>query len=164
MLEKAASPALYDRDFHLWIGAQVEALRAARFADLDLQNVIEELDALAKRERSALRAQLRRLFLHMLKLRYQPEKRTHSREDSIGQAMQKVFDILDVPPSLRGAVLTYALKAYAGARTGAARETRLPLATFPGSLSNDFQSIVLALADVTTDDALDALIRRSIDA
>jgi hypothetical protein len=163
MLEKTAPATLYDRDFSLWVAAQVEALRAARFADLDLPNVIEELDGLAKRDRSAMQSQLRRLFLHMLKLRYQPEKRSHAWEDSIGQAMQKVFDILDASPSLRREVLTYAIKAYAGARTGAARETRLPLATFPGSIPNDFQSVALALADVTTDDALDALIRRITD-
>jgi hypothetical protein len=78
--------------------------------------------------------------------------------------MQKVFDILEVSPSLRREVLTYALKAYAGARTGAARETRLPLATFPGSLPNDFEGVALTLADVTTDDALDALIRRITEA
>ena len=154
-----ASLSPYDRDLNLWIGAQVEALRAARFADIDLPNVIEELDALAKRERRALQSQLRRAFLHMLKMRYQPEKRTHSWEDSIGKAMQKVFDILDTSPSLRREMLDLALKAYPGARSGAARETRLPLETFSGSIPPDFQSIALTLADVTTDDGLDALIR-----
>jgi hypothetical protein len=100
----------------------------------------------------------------MLKMRYQPEKRTHAWDNSVGQVMQKVFDILDASPSLRREVLNYAIKAYAGARTAAARETRLPLATFPGSIPNDFQSIALALADVTANDGLDALFRRIIDA
>jgi putative transposase len=74
------------------------------------------------------------------------------------------LDALGVTRSLsRPQVSDDTIKAYAGARTGAARETRLPLATFPGSIPPDFQSVALALADVTTDDALDALIRRIND-
>jgi hypothetical protein len=56
MLEKTASPSLYDRDFNLWVGAQVEALRAARWQALDLPNVIEELDSYARRDRSAMQS------------------------------------------------------------------------------------------------------------
>ena len=38
MLEKP-SAKLYERDLILWIGAQVEALRVARWQELDLSNV-----------------------------------------------------------------------------------------------------------------------------
>jgi uncharacterized protein DUF29 len=38
---------LYERDFCLWIEQHAALLRAGRFAGLDLENLIEEIEAIA---------------------------------------------------------------------------------------------------------------------
>lgn len=158
MLEKP-SAKLYERDFNLWIAAQVEALRAARWQDLDLPNMIEELDSLGRRERRAMTSQFERLWLHFLKSNYQPQKRTPSWNKSVDGAMRKIYAILQDSPSLRPYVRKIALDAYAGARRAASRETRLPLGAFPVDIPDDYHTLSVDLAKADDIDTLDALIR-----
>ncbi len=42
--------ALYDEDFVAWLDAQVAALRERRFEELDLDNLIEEVEAIRRAE------------------------------------------------------------------------------------------------------------------
>ena len=39
---------LYERDFHAWAKGQADLLRAGRYADLDLEHLIEEVDDLGE--------------------------------------------------------------------------------------------------------------------
>ena len=43
-----------DRDYDLWLQQQAELLRKGNFAALDVENLIEELEALVRGEKSAL--------------------------------------------------------------------------------------------------------------
>ena len=45
---------LYDADFHLWTEFQAELLRKRQFDALDLDNLIEEVQALGRAEKSAV--------------------------------------------------------------------------------------------------------------
>ena len=52
---------LYEEDFPLWAERQAALLRARRFDELDLDNLIEEVEDLSRRERdSRSRAMSRR--------------------------------------------------------------------------------------------------------
>jgi hypothetical protein len=66
--------SLYDRDFALWIETQAAALRAGDVGALDLENLVEELEGLTKRDERALGSRLKRIMAHMLKQRCQPER------------------------------------------------------------------------------------------
>lgn len=62
---------------------------------------IEELiDALSKSERRALKSQLVRLMLHVIKWRTQPERRSLSWVASIADARDEIADIREETPSL----------------------------------------------------------------
>jgi hypothetical protein len=154
---------LYDRDFNLWVGAQIEALRASRWQDLDLPNVIEELDSLGRSDRRAIKAQFERLWLHLLKSQHQPQKRTRSWNESIDVALREIFDVLAESPSLRSQVQHSAVVAYARARRAASRETRLPLKVFPVEMPHDYERLAVNLASTDDLDVLDALIRAHTD-
>ena len=69
---------LYDQDFALWIAEQVAALRAGDAAALDVHNLIEELEGLTKPDERALGSQLKRIMVHLLKRRHQPQRASRS--------------------------------------------------------------------------------------
>ena len=121
---------LYDTDFHAWAQQQADALRAKDWAALDLNNLIEEVEDLARRHRDALGSELKRLLVHLLKWHYQATHRSDSWLESIEQARQAIDELIDDHPSLVDYPQVLLPKAYQRARRQAARETKLPLATF----------------------------------
>lgn len=78
---RVQSQSLYDRDFAAWVEQQVELLRSSHTAALDVENLIEELEGLTRRDGRALGAQLKRIMAHLLKQRHQPERAARSWED-----------------------------------------------------------------------------------
>ena len=120
----------YEHDFSAWLQQQAEALRTKDWTALDVDNLIEELETLGRSERNALWSHLRILLMHLLKWRYQPERRTRSRRGSITRARQQVARRLQ-QSSLRRELPDFITEAYTDARRLAADETGLPLATFP---------------------------------
>ncbi|MGH6903886.1 MAG: DUF29 domain-containing protein, partial [Geminicoccaceae bacterium] len=110
---------------------QVAVLRAGDVAALDLPNLIEELVGLTKRDERALGSQLKRIMVHMLKQRHQPQRASRSWEDSIENGREEIADILDQSPSLRRILPGLMTRNYPRAVAQAARDTRLPVQTFP---------------------------------
>jgi hypothetical protein len=121
----------YHTDFYAWAQAQAAALRAKDWAALDIAHLAEEVDELRKTERRRVRSQLRLILSHLLKWRYQPERRTESWRSTIANGRVLVQEDLDDLPTLAGELDELAAKAYPRARHDAAQETSLPLATFP---------------------------------
>jgi hypothetical protein len=121
----------YETDFYAWTQAQAQALRAKDWAALDLEHLAEEVEDLRKTERRGVRSQLRLIMSHLLKWRYQPDKRTESCRGTIANGRVLVQEDLEDLPSLAPEMETLAAWAYPRARRDAAKETDLPLATFP---------------------------------
>ena len=59
---------LYEADFPLWAERQAALLRARRFDELDLDNLIEEVEDLSRRERDAVESHVETVLEHLLKL------------------------------------------------------------------------------------------------
>jgi hypothetical protein len=125
------SCSLYDQDFAAWVEEQVRLLRSRRTKALDVPNLIEELEGLTKRDERALGAQLKRIMAHMLKQRYQPQRASRSWVDSIENDREEIADILEQSPSLRRTLPGLMTKNYPRAVSQAARDTRLPPASYP---------------------------------
>lgn len=129
-----AEPPLYDTDFYAWTQAQAAAIRAKAWAALDVTNLLEEVESLAERHRSAIEHQLERLLIHLLKYQYQPEERPRRGRGwrvSIASARHEIQKVLRRNPSLRDYPTDCLADAYRYARRQAARQTGLPLRTFP---------------------------------
>ncbi len=124
---------LYDTDFNLWVETQVTALKEQRLEDIDLSNLIEEIEDLAKRDKKALRSHLKVLLMHLLKWQFLPAKRSSSWKASISNARIEIADIFSDSPSLKTYLPTVVDKVYANARTLAADETSLAITLFPDS-------------------------------
>jgi hypothetical protein len=59
---------LYEDDFPLWAERQAALLRAKRFDELDLENLIEEVEDLSRRERDTVESHVETILEHLLKL------------------------------------------------------------------------------------------------
>jgi Tfp pilus assembly pilus retraction ATPase PilT len=67
----------------------------------DAKEGIQELiDALSRAEKRALRSQLSRLMLHVIKWKTQPDKRSRSWRASINNARREIAEIQEETPSL----------------------------------------------------------------
>jgi hypothetical protein len=122
---------LYDTDFYAWAQQQAAALRAMDWAALDVEHLAEEVEDLRKTERKAVRSQLRRLSSHLLKWAYQPTPRGESWQMTILDARRLVADGLEENGTLTRELPVLCAWAYPRARREAAKDTGLPLATFP---------------------------------
>lgn len=102
-------------DEHLWIEAQVAALRSGRLADLDREGLAEFLADSAARDRRELGSRLRALLALVLKVRHRPSR--FSRADALAMLgeQQEIGRMLRLTPSLR----RHAPEAMAWAWTGA---------------------------------------------
>jgi hypothetical protein len=71
---KPTTSDLYEQDFYAWSKAQAALLRAGRFADLDLEHLIEEVDDLGESLYRFGRSRIRTIIEHLLKLEYSPAR------------------------------------------------------------------------------------------
>ena len=123
--------ALYDRDFFAWSREQADLLRAGKLTEADILNIAEEIDSMGRTEKRELVSRLTVLLLHLLKWRFQSERRGASWEASIRVQRNRIADHLDDNPSLRPMLPQALANAYRDARLEAAAETNLPVASFP---------------------------------
>ena len=70
IIEKTNLKELYEIDDYLWIEETVKLLKQKRLAELDLENLIEELESLAKRDKLAMASLLEKVIIHLLLLNY----------------------------------------------------------------------------------------------
>jgi hypothetical protein len=122
---------MYDQDFYAWAITNAELLRQGRFSEIDIEHVAEELESMGKSERRALISRLAVLLVRLLKWKFQPGLRGASWEITILKQRDSLEDLLQESPSLRHELDKTIAKAYDRARRYAAKETGLPLATFP---------------------------------
>jgi hypothetical protein len=69
---KPTTEQLYEQDFYAWTKTQADLLRAGRYADLDLERLIEEVDDLGESLKRSVRSRTRDIIEHLLKLEYSP--------------------------------------------------------------------------------------------
>ena len=121
---------LYERDEHEWIAAQISALESGQLNRLDRENLIEFLSEMLMRDRRELRSRLTVLLLHLLKVRFQPERLSASWVSTILLQQNEIRSLIEDIPSLGSRAGAIAEQAYRDAVRLAARETGLPASTF----------------------------------
>ena len=112
-----------DEDFSAWILDQVDALKSGRFDELDIDELADEVESLAKRDFKKLRSAIRVILLHMLKWDYQPGRQDVSWRRSINAARKHVWGELESSPSFRSRIPEAVAFAFPHARNEAWEET-----------------------------------------
>ncbi|GAC1461642.1 MAG: DUF29 domain-containing protein [Chamaesiphon sp.] len=134
--------SFYETDFYAWTQQQIELLDAQAWHSLDVQNLIEELADLGRRERQELRNRLGVLLGHLLKWQCQSEQRSNSWLATIREQRREVSLLLKENPSLKPYLLEALGFAYQAGQDLAVRETGLPYETFPSECPYPLEEIL----------------------
>jgi hypothetical protein len=130
-IDSQDQPSLYDCDFMLWIETTAQLLREQKFTELDLENLIEEIEGIGRSNKSGLESNLIVVLLHLVKWKYQPDKRTNSYKGSIREHRRRLRDDFKASPSLKPYFIKEFGECYQDSREQAADETGLDLSIFP---------------------------------
>lgn len=129
--ESQQTSDLYEEDYHLWLMNTIHQLQHGKLAKVDMVNLIEELEAMGRSQKSAIESNLRILLMHLLKYKYQSEKRTNSWLFTIREHRKRLRNDFKNSPSLKRYFLEVFPECYQDARELAADETGLSINTFP---------------------------------
>ena len=69
---RSEAEKLYEQDFYVWTEVQAGLLRQRRFATLDLDNLIEEVEGLGDAKKSAVLSAASVIIEHLLKQQHSP--------------------------------------------------------------------------------------------
>ncbi|CAN5602861.1 DUF29 domain-containing protein [soil metagenome] len=146
---------LYDEDFALWLEQQVTLLREGRFDNLDMDNLLEEVEAIGRSDKREVQNRLIVLLAHLLKYQFQANRRSRSWQATIGEQRRQLELIFkDSPSLLKQHAPAVLAESYGYARRQAQDETGLAPETFPEAcpytleqlLDEDFLAEAQALA------------------
>lgn len=129
--ESKQTSDLYEEDYHLWLMNTIHQLQHGKLPEVDMVNLIEELEAMGRSEKSAIESNLRILLMNLLKYKYQSEKRTNSWLFTIREHRKRLRNDFKNSPSLKRYFLEVFQECYQDARELAADETGLSINTFP---------------------------------
>ncbi len=94
--------SLYEQDFALWIEDVAAKLKARDFDHLDVDNLLEEIESLGRRERRELRNWLSVLIAHILKRMYvNSSENFNGWEVTIIEQRQQIKGLWQDSPSLK---------------------------------------------------------------
>ena len=124
---------LYDEDFCLWLETTAELLKNRQLENLDYDNLIEEIEAMGRSEKHSLDSNLIVVLMHLLKYKYQPQKRSRSWLSSIFEHRRRLIKAFKTSPSLKRYYQEVFDECYQYAVKQASIETGLPLNSFPNT-------------------------------
>lgn len=95
-LTKTNLKKIYQIDEYLWLEETIKILRENRLEELDLDNLIEELESLGKRDFNKVRSLLRQIIIHLLLLAYWQEERERNYRHWQGEVTAFRADLSDL--------------------------------------------------------------------
>lgn len=137
-----ATGADYASDFYSWSLDQARLLREGQWAQLDRENIAEEIESLAREQFNKLESAFRVLLMHILKWDHQPKRRSRSWVISIKDQRLAINHVLADNPGLQPRIPEALERAYSRAILAAATETKLDEAVFSARLPYGFDDIM----------------------
>ncbi|MBF2057466.1 MAG: DUF29 domain-containing protein [Cyanobacterium sp. T60_A2020_053] len=142
---KTETKNLYDTDYNLWVLETVKKLETKNFTHLDLDNLIEEVLDLSRRDKRKLESLLIRLCEHLLKLSYwelEREKNQGHWQGEIRNFRLQIKRLLKDSPSLKSYLQDIFEESYQNGAKIASDRSKLPLNTFPKTPLADLAQIL----------------------
>jgi hypothetical protein len=130
MAPPSNAPA-YEADFVAWLEDQARHARRGEIEALDLDNIAEELEGMARSDRREVRNRLTVLLTHLLKCWVRAKKQSASWLGTIAEQRGQIAMLIDDSPSLRTFPAQILDACYPEARRKAALQMRLRESAFP---------------------------------
>ena len=139
----------YESDVVAWANEQAALIRAGHFDKLDLNNIAEEIEDVGKSEQRELASRMAVLLAHILKWKFQPQKRSVSWTLTIKEQRRLLNRRTKQTPSLAPMLLDpeWIDEIWIDAKALAEKETGLDIGTYP-------ENCPWSMADVLAQDWL----------
>ncbi|WP_016950266.1 DUF29 domain-containing protein [Anabaena sp. PCC 7108] len=124
---------LYDQDYYLWLRTTINQLRTGQFSAVDLENLLEELETLARSQKRTIQNLLTNLLEYLLKLKYWDSERERNQghwKGEIRTFRTQIKDELKDSPSLKPYILEIFDECYQDARKEASDRSQLAIDIF----------------------------------
>lgn len=132
----------HEEDLYGWAISTAQLLRNKKMSEVDFDNIIEEMEALGRSEKNELISHLTLVISHLLKWKYQPDRRGNSWVYTIDeQRKQSSFTLRD-NPSLKSKLDEILTRSYEVAVLKAAKETGISKKMFPLECPYTFDQIM----------------------
>jgi len=107
---------LYEKDFYLWTREQAQLLRAGKISEVDIENLCEEVEAMGRAEKRALRSRLQQITSALLKLKLSAAdyRLNDSKDEVIHGRIEVAHDLADTP-SMKGFIFELFKQSWSGA-------------------------------------------------
>jgi hypothetical protein len=122
---------LYEDDFHAWTQEQAALLRAGRLAEIDAENLAEEISEMGSARITQIENRLGVLLAHLLKCEYQPDKKSSGWLGTILEQRNKIDRLIRKNPSVKLLLEEALRESYADALAIFYRDTGIPPAKLP---------------------------------
>jgi len=122
----------YEADVVAWASEQARLIRIGRFDQLDLAHIAEEIEDVGKSEQRELASRMAVMLAHILKWKFQPQKRSVSWTLAIKEQRRLLVRRIQRTPSL-GPMLVdpeWIDEIWADAKALAEKETGLDMGAF----------------------------------
>ncbi|WKA29229.1 DUF29 domain-containing protein [Bradyrhizobium roseum] len=139
--ETSTASARYEDDLYGWVEAQVALLKAGRLAEVDAENIAEELADVGHDQYDKLESALSILMMHLLKWDHQPTHRSRSWLNTVHEQRKRIARVLRKNPSLKSRIPEATEEGYEDARDNAAAETGIAKKLFPKVCPYDWSVI-----------------------
>lgn len=129
--------SLYEKDYHQWLEMTTQLLRERVFNTVDIEHLIDEISAMGRNEKLAIKSYLRLLIIQLLKWQHQPQNRSNEWVEIISEYRHKLNDILLESQGLKTFGLSVLQTCYQNACQTMSTEDHLPVEHFPTELFSE---------------------------
>lgn len=123
----------YESDVVAWAKEQAALIRSGQFDQLDLTHIAEEIEDVGKKEQREIASRMAVLLAHILKWKFQPQKRSMSWTLTIKEQRRLLVRRVQKTPSLSPMLSDpeWVDEIWIDAKAIAEKETGLDMSTYP---------------------------------
>ena len=123
----------HDEDFYAWTQANASLLKQRKFEEIDVDHLIEELEAMGNSNENQLISRLGVLIAHLLKWQLQPDFRCRSWSGTIREQRIRIKRLLRKNPSLKILMASSVKESFEDALAILEKETPIDLNLLPAT-------------------------------
>ena len=138
----ALASTTYEEDIAAWMSQQLAYLKAGEYDKIDMDNFIDEAEGVVRTDKRSMKSYFVILMGHLLKIQYQPSKKTKSWYYSVDNSRLEINGILSDSPSLKSYMPLAFEQAWEQARKLAISETNMSTREFPRSCPWDLDYVM----------------------